>query len=47
MPNRCVVPNCRTGYPDVGVPEGIYLHQFPKDPDRARKWTLAIHREAN
>ena len=31
MPSCCAAPNCCTGYPVVGMPEGISFHRFPKD----------------
>lgn len=44
MVNKCVVPQCRTGYRNV-IPAGVSCHHFPRDQPRRKEWIQAIGRE--
>ena len=41
MPRRCCVPGCSSNY---GVKNDVTVFRFPKDLDRRKEWSNAIHR---
>lgn len=41
---KCAAPGCNTGYNNV-IPEGVSLHNFPKDESLLKRWIAAIRRQ--